>query len=391
MKTFNLKTPTGLKDYILKDMEKKNKIESALKELFLSNGYNLIETPTLEYIDVFTDDIQDTSLYKLTNKEGEVLALKNDITKSIARVVRTFTKDFIFPQRFCYISNIFRCKKAYQGMQHEFTQAGIELIGASDLYADYEVVSLAVKSLNAVLDNFNLYISSSEFFSNYLDDLNIKGCVKLEILQAIKNKNISNVKKIIDSNSSNNKEDYKVLSLVIEAIGKKDLLNQIKSNVKSDKTLASLTRLEKLYDLLEKNGLEKNVSFDFSILSFGDYYTGITLQGYTKGVGSPILDGGRYDNLIGDENEKISACGFAININDLINKTKLTYEKDVKLIYSDDKEKALKFSNENSFVSLEKCIEDAFAYGLANNIKEIVDIDTNKKYKLEGGKYICQE
>ena len=391
MKTFNLKTPTGLKDYILKDMEKKNKIESALKELFLSNGYNLIETPTLEYIDVFTDDIQDTSLYKLTNKEGEVLALKNDITKSIARVVRTFTKDFIFPQRFCYISNIFRCKKAYQGMQHEFTQAGIELIGASDLYADYEVVSLAVKSLNAVLDNFNLYISSSEFFSNYLDDLNIKGCVKLEILQAIKNKNISNVKKIIDSNSSNNKEDYKVLSLVIEAIGKKDLLNQIKSNVKSDKTLASLTRLEKLYDLLEKNGLEKNVSFDFSILSFGDYYTGITLQGYTKGVGSPVLDGGRYDNLIGDENEKISACGFAININDLINKTKLTYEKDVKLIYSNDKEKALKFSNENSFVSLEKGIEDAFAYGLANNIKEIVDIDTNKKYKLEGGKYICQE
>ena len=391
MKTFNLKTPIGLKDYILKDMEKKNKIETALKELFLSSGYNLIETPTLEYIDVFTDDIQDPSLYKLTNKEGEVLALKSDITKSIARVVKTVTKDFFFPQRFCYVSNIFRYKKAYLGMQHEFTQAGIELIGTNDIYADYEVVSLAVKSLNSTLDNFNLYISSSEFFNNYLGDLNINESTKQEILEAIKNKNISNIKKIIDTYSSSDKKYYEVLSLVIEAIGKKDLLNTIKSNVKSEKTLNSLTRLEKLYDLLEKNGLDKNVSFDFSILSFGNYYTGITLQGYTKGVGTPILEGGRYDNLIGDEKEKKSACGFAINVNDLIGKTKLTFEKETKLLYSNDKEQALKFLDGNSFVSLEKSLDDAFAYGIANSIKEIVDVDNNKKYKLEGGKYICQE
>lgn len=391
MKSFKLKTPVGFKDYVLKDMEKKNKIETALKELFLSSAYNLIETPTLEYINVFTDDVQDSSLYKLTNREGEIFALKNDITKSIVRVVNTEMKDLIYPQRFCYISNIFRCKKAYLGMQHEFTQAGVELIGANDIYADYEVVSLAVKSLDRVLDNYNLYISSSDFFSNYLDDLNINDSIKLEIIQAIKNKNISNVKKIIDNYFSNDKRYYGVLSLVIEAIGKKDLLNQIKSNVKSEKTMASLIRLEKLYDLLEKNGLEKNVSFDFSILSFGDYYTGITLQGYTKGVGSPILEGGRYDNLIGDTDKKISAFGFAININDLINKTKLTYEKDITLIYSHDKEKSIESSKDNSFVSLEKTLDDAFAYGLANNIKEIVDIDSNKKYKLEGGKYLCQE
>lgn len=388
MNTFSFKTPIGLKDYILKDMEKKNKIELALKELFLSNGYNLIETPTLEYIDVFTDDAQDSSLYKLINKEGEVLALRNDMTRSIARVVLTETKDMIFPQRFCYISNIFRYKKAYLAMQHEFTQAGIELIGTNDIYADYEVVSLAVKSLNSILDNFNLYISSSDFFNNYLDDLNINNNVKVEILQAIKNKNISSVKKILDNNLSDNKNYYEVLSLVIEAIGKKDLLNKIKSNVKSEKTMSSLLRLEKLYELLEKNGLEKNISFDFSILSFGDYYTGITIQGYTKGIGTPILEGGRYDNLIEGFGIKKSACGFAINVNDLINKTKLTYERNVKLLYSNDKEKAMNELSENSFVSLEKSLEEAFAYGVANSIKEIIDIDTNEEYELISGKYV---
>ena len=384
MKSYNYKTPTGLRDYIIKDMEKKNKIETALKDLFLNNGYNLIETPTLEYIDVFTNDVQNPNLYKLVNKEGEILALRSDMTKSIARVVKTETKDVVFPQRYCYISNIFRYKKAYNGTQHEFTQAGIELVGADDVYADYEMVSLAIKSLSSVLDNFGLYISFTEFFNSYLDELNIKDDIKAKIITEIKNKNVSNLKKILDKNS------YEILSLVIEAIGKKELLSTIKSNIKSDKTKKALSRLEKLYDLLEKNNLEKNVYFDFSILSFGEYYTGITIQGYTKGVGTPVLEGGRYDNLIKDNNINESACGFGINVNDLIDKTKLTYERNIVMLYSNDKEKAMSKSGSNSFVSLEKSLVDAFRYGIANSIKEIVDIDNNKKYILEDGKYICQ-
>lgn len=385
MSNMNLKTPVGLKDYLLKDMEKKNKIESVLKELFLNSGYNLIETPTLEYIDVFTQNMQDSSLYKLINKDAEVLALRSDVTKSIARVCKTETKSFIFPQRFCYITNIFRYPKAYLGKQHEFSQAGIELIGSNGLYADYEVVSLAVKSLNSILNDYKLYISSTEFFNNYLDDLNITKRVKDEILNEIKNKNVVKIKKLLD------KKEYETLSLVIEAIGKKDLLNKIKSNIKSDKTLKTLETLEKLYNLLEKNNLEKNVYFDFSILSFGTYYTGITLQGYTKGIGEPILEGGRYDNLIKLDDFSKDACGFAINVNDLINKTKLTYEKDITYIYSSNKEKALESLNENSFISLEETIEEAFSYALANNIKYVIDLDNNKKYILEEGEYLCQE
>ena len=211
MKNLNLKTPVGLKDYLLKDMEKKNKIETVLKELFLNSGYNLVETPTLEYADVFTTNMQDQTLYKLINKDGEVLALRSDVTKAIARVVSTETKDFVFPQRFCYITNTFRYPKAYQGKQHEFTQAGVELIGCNGIYADYEIVSLAVKSLNSVLNDYKLYISSTEFFNNYLDDLNINNELKGKILDEIKNKNVVKIKELLDKSS------YEILSLIIEA------------------------------------------------------------------------------------------------------------------------------------------------------------------------------
>ncbi len=385
MKNLNLKTPVGLKDYLLKDMEKKNKIETVLKELFLNSGYNLVETPTLEYVDVFTSNMQDQSLYKLVNKDGEVLALRSDVTKSIARVVSTETKDFVFPQRFCYITNTFRYPKAYQGKQHEFTQAGVELIGANGIYADYEIVSLAVKSLNSVLNDYKLYISSTDFFNNYLDDLNITKETKEKILNEIKNKNVVKIKELLDQNS------YKILSLIIEAIGKKDLLLKIKSNVKGEKTLDTLTKLEKVYDLLEKNGLEKNVYFDFSILSFGNYYTGITLQGYTKGIGTPILDGGRYDIQISESDKPKDACGFAINVNDLIGKTKLTYERDITLLFSNDKDKLVEQVYEGSFASLEKSLDEAFNYALANNIKTVIDLDNNKRYVLKDGVYVCQE
>ena len=47
--------------------------------------------------------------------------------------------------------------------------------------------------------------------------------------------------------------------------------------------------------------------------------------------------------------------------------------------------------DDNSFVSLEDSLDDAFEYGMAYSIKEIIDIDNNKKYMLNGGKYICQE
>ncbi len=385
MEKFNINTPVGFRDCFLQDMVKKNKIESILSDLFINSGYNFIETPTLEYIDVFTNDMHEKNLYKLVNKNGEILALKGDITKSIARVVSTQTKNLVFPQRFCYITNVFRYPRAYQAKQHEFTQAGIELIGCNGVYADYEIIRLACRSLNMILNDYRLHISSVEFFNNYLDDLNISKQTKKEILEEIKKKNVVKIKELLD------KSLYETISLILEAIGKRDLLVEIKNNIKNAKTLGSLLKLEKLYDLLEENGLVEHVYFDFSVLSFGNYYTGITLQGYTNGIGSSVLEGGRYDNLISYFGEQKSACGFAININDLIEKTAITYEQNIVLLFSVHKENLYRFQKDNCLVSLENNLDNALNYALANNIKTVIDCDNKRKYIFEGGKYICQK
>lgn len=383
MNKYFLRTPVGVKDYTLNTMEKKNKIETTLRELYLNSGYNLVETPTFEYIDVFQNgEMQMPELYKFINNQGEILALRSDLTKSIARVVSTETKNILFPQRFCYVANCFRYPKVYQGRLHEFTQAGVELIGCDGLYADYEIVSLAVKSLDSVLNSYKLHISSTEFFNNYLDDLKVDEKLKEEILFQIQKKNVVKIKQLL------NEKEFEIVSLITESIGKIELLKKIKEKIVNQKTMDSLCKLEKLYYLLEKNKLEKNVFFDFSVLSFGTYYTGLTLQGYTKGVGTPILDGGRYDNLIGNFGEKKSAIGFAIDVNEIIDKTYLTYEKELVLLFSKNKEN---LTSEKGLISLEETLEDAMKYGIINNIKTLVDYDNKKTYVLKEGVYIWQE
>ena len=124
-----------------------------------------------------------------------------------------------------------------------------------------------------------------------------------------------------------------------------------------------------------------------------DYYTGTVYE--TNLVNYPnlgsVCSGGRYDNLLSNYGTSKDACGFAINVNDLISKTKLTYEKNITLLYSSNKESLITMVKENSLISLENSLNEAFNYALANNIKTVIDVDNNKKYTLKEGEYLCQE
>lgn len=105
MKKYSLHIPEGVKDYIGEEAYMKNKIEKCVKELFVSYSYHLIETPTFEYLDVFTrgdDTCQDPRLYKWINRQGEIVALRSDMTKSIARVVASQKSYEPMPQRYAY-------------------------------------------------------------------------------------------------------------------------------------------------------------------------------------------------------------------------------------------------------------------------------------------------
>ena len=127
-----LHTPEGVRDIYNVECGKKLALESRLKKVFHLYGYHDIQTPTIEYFDVFREEIGTTpanDLYKFFDKDGNTLVLRPDITPSIARASATLFKDENLPIRLCYTGNTFVNHSSYQGRLRETTQMGAEFVG----------------------------------------------------------------------------------------------------------------------------------------------------------------------------------------------------------------------------------------------------------------------
>ncbi|MGL4799283.1 MAG: ATP phosphoribosyltransferase regulatory subunit [Cellulosilyticaceae bacterium] len=317
MKNYTLHIPEGVKDFLWDEALAKDALQAGMKELFLKHHYNLIETPTFEYIDVFTtgeQSSQNPQLYKWINHQGEIVALRSDMTRAIARVVATQNSMRPFPQRYTYISNSFRYPERYQGKQHEFTQAGIELIGSVGSASDAEVIMLAIEALKeAGIQDFTIHIGSATFLREMLGELGATREEEQAIYKAIDGKDAVSLKTIL-SQLDHTGEVVDALMQLMQRSGTIDLVREVKGKLTSSVAREALTYLEDVYKLLVDFGVENFILFDFSILSYASYYTGIMFQGYTHGVGAAIVEGGRYDKLLAQFGKDMPAVGMGINI-----------------------------------------------------------------------------
>ena len=96
------------------------------------------------------------------------------------------------------------------------------------------------------------------------------------------------------------------------------MLERAKQLVSNPTSLEAINRLEKVYTALSYSGYEQYISFDFSLLSRYEYYTGIMFRGYTFGTGDAVVKGGRYNNLLEQYGKNAPAIGFAFYIEDLM-------------------------------------------------------------------------
>ena len=317
MKNFALHIPEGVKDYIGEEAALKERIQNTVKTIFRTNSYNLVETPSFEYLDVFLigeETFQQPSLYHFVSRQGELMALRSDMTRSIARVIGTQNKETFPLQRFCYLSNNFRYPERYQGKLHEFTQAGIELIGSERLEADAEVIKVAVKCLQEVgVSDFTVHIGSGTFLKSILEDLGLEGTEADQVFKAIEAKDAVQLKKVLKGTQMEAEVVEPILEL-IQCSGQIQLLRSVKAKMPSSKAKEALEKMEQLYDLLEDYGVNEYVVFDFSLMSYGKYYTGMMFQIFTHGVGSALVEGGRYDQLLKKGDKNLPAVGFGMHI-----------------------------------------------------------------------------
>ncbi|HEY9569751.1 MAG TPA: ATP phosphoribosyltransferase regulatory subunit, partial [Metalysinibacillus sp.] len=141
--------PVGMRDTLPKIYDKTASLRQQTREFLRVRGYDFIKTPSVEYYDTIgkASAIQDASLFKLFDNQGNTLVLRPEMTTPIVRAASSKLLKEQTPLRLGYFSNVFRAQEVEGGRPAEFEQMGIELIGDETVYADAEVVATAIELL----------------------------------------------------------------------------------------------------------------------------------------------------------------------------------------------------------------------------------------------------
>jgi len=395
MKNQLLHTVEGLRDIHPLDTAKKNIVESKILSRFSHYGYEQVETPTFEYYDIYryergTSDGK--NLYKFFNREGEILALRPDVTPSVARYMSTFYNHTSMPKRFSYVGNVFYNNENYQGKLREYTQAGVECIGIGTADADGESIALAINALlDSGLSEFQIDIGHVGFFNGLTSEAGLDEETTEEVRKFIDEKNFIALEELL----SELQIDESVASGLIALptlFGEVSVLEKAKKLTENPLALYALNWVKEVYEILEEYELAQYISFDLGMVSKLQYYTGIIFKGYTYDVGDSIVDGGRYDNLLNTFSYDVPAVGFAIKVDELLNaldrqKIEVDVEKiHTLLIYQKDYRKmAIKLAevlrNQGMKVELGingHSVDESKTYGKEKNIGGMIEIkDSN--------------
>ena len=359
-----LHTPEGVRDIYNTECRKKLRTQEKLHDVLHAYGYQDIQTPTFEYFDVFRKEIGTISsreLYKFFDRDGNTLALRPDITPSIARAAATLFETEEYPVRLCYMGNTFINHSSYQGRLKENTQMGAELIGMDSIEADAEMLAMVVDGLKKVgLKEFQVNIGHVDFIQSLMDATGLEEEEKSEIHDLIINRNYFGVEEILDNQDAadNIKAAFQVLS---ELMGDVEILDQAMEIAPNNSARLAVSYLQQLYQLLTLYGVEDHITFDLSMSGGYGYYTGVVFRAYTYGTGDAIVRGGRYDNLLGKFGENTPSIGFAIIIDELmsaLSRQKIPVEtREMNMIVYTEATQKWAISLAKNFRSKGKCVE----------------------------------
>ena len=317
MSKWKIHTPEGVQDILFDECALKRDIEEKLRRLYRSYGYFEVETPTIEFYDVFSSGtglIPQETMFKFFDQQGRILVLRPDITVPVARISATKYREMPYPMRFSYIGNVFRYNDYGGGKQSEFTQAGVEVLGVSTSEADAEVIAIAINALKvAGLENFKLDIGQVEFFNGLMDETRLADEEIHRLKEMIDRKDYVGVEELLDK--CDMRADLKKLIIDLPALfGSSDVIDRVEALALNKRSLDALENIRQVLDILDDYGLSKYVSVDLGMLKGLNYDTGIIFRGFTYGIGFPILTGGRYDRLVEEFGRQCPATGFSLGV-----------------------------------------------------------------------------
>jgi len=317
----------GFRDFLPEDCAKRNYIFERWRRVARRYGFVEWEGSPLEPTELYKkksgDEIVE-QLFNFTDKGEREVALRPELTPTLARVVAAHEREFKKPLKWFSIGQFFRYEKQQRGRLREHFQLNCDIIGENDLAADIELVALCIdvlRTFGLTEKDFVVRISDREFWTGFLRERNVPAERWDELLQ------------IIDRSGREPRDK------TAEKLGKlaEPVFATLHSGGKSEK-------LDRLIGGLRARGLADFVQIDVGIVRGLAYYTGIVFELFDRaGKFRAIAGGGRYDNLIAQLSDgavSLPALGFAMGdvvLSELINEIPRAREAMQKAVASDRK------------------------------------------------------
>ncbi len=313
--------PKGMATFLPEAAFEKRRIEDIVLNLFASWGYREVIPPSFEYLDVITLGMGEELIekgYKFVDRtNGRLMVLRPDITPQIARMAAMLMSDVPKPLRLCYRANVFRHEEEHAGRSRELFQMGGELIGTEGPEGDAEMITIAIRSIEALgLKDFKVSLGQVGFFNGLISELDFPAGLQKQIHSAIIRRDQARLDEVMDEWSVPRHRVRKI-SRILSLFGEEEVLEKAYLISDSPRCRNAVARLKDVYRILVAEGWGKKLLIDLAEVRGSDYYTGILFEVFSGQVGVPLGRGGRYDTLVGKFGEDCPATGFAFNVDRL--------------------------------------------------------------------------
>ena len=281
----------------------------ALRALYRSCGYRSYRMSKFEKYELYAgykDFLVSDRVITFNDVNGELLALKPDVTLSI---VRSTDLGSGVKQKLRYQENVYR-PEGSGGQFREILQCGLECLGDLDSYDVSEVLKLARESLLQIPRPSILSVSHLGILRSLIRRLGTDGSGQMRLLELLAGRNIHELKALFVEKDWDPGVFQDLQRLLRMRCTLKELPSQLRQELPGRIDEDVLQELEELSCL--EDGPEGMTCFDASVINDIHYYNGIVFQGFVQGVSEKVLSGGRYDRLLKRMGKPGGAVGFAV-------------------------------------------------------------------------------
>ena len=322
--------PAGMQDVYPKQAKRRREIENRLLSMFEDQGYDMVSSGTFEYVDTLLrgrESREAEDWLRLIDATGKTVALRPDMTPSIARMAAPLVKRGVRELRWTYAERVYRRSSDPAslswsgGKAAESTQVGVEWIGAVGHDADANLLLLCQISADRLgLHDWQMVASHARFSSGLLRLFGLSEAATGELIAALVRGDYVGFRKL--------QIGFGVEEDLLNVLGQLDpmrpralpetVVNRWQEHADGAMVRQLWNDLVMFARVLQQRGIAERMSFDFTLARDLTYYTGLIFEVFVPGVGAPIALGGRYDDLLAQFGAAAPAIGFTFEVERLL-------------------------------------------------------------------------